>query len=197
MKRSDLEEKIYYDDSFTKVTASFIAGYKKIILPIPRVTDIIVTHKSYSMYVCFLVCLLLLLMLVSAPFLPSIIGLDIPMDYIFYFFIPVFGTCCIWFRFIYENYVELYIVLDDKKKYLLRVITLGKRTIIYDIADAIRSALSDYRARTEEEAARDTDSLKLRRLRSMMMQSEVDMTPELRKLVETKPKTRKISSRPA
>lgn len=91
MKRSDLEEKVYYDDSFTKVTASFVAGYKKIILPISRVTDIIVTHKSYSMYVCFLICLLLLLMLITAPFLTSLIGFDIPMDYIFYFFIPVFG----------------------------------------------------------------------------------------------------------
>ena len=184
MKRSDLEEKIYYDDSFTKVTASFIAGYKKIILPIPRVTDIIVTHKSYSMYVCFLVCLLLLLMLVSAPFLPSIIGLDIPMDYIFYFFIPVFGTCCIWFRFIYENYVELYIVLDDKKKYLLRVITLGKRTIIYDIADAIRASVGDCRARSQASAMQDTDSMKLRRLRDMLIQSNLDMTQELKDILQ-------------
>ena len=184
MNRSDLEEKVYYDDSFTKVTASFVAGYKKIILPVPRIADIIVTHKSYSMYICFVTCLLLLLVLFSAPFLPSLTGFDIPLDYIFYCFIPLFGGCCIWFRFIYENYVELYIVLDDRKKYLLRVITLGKRTIIYDIADAVRAAVGDFRARSRAEAMQDTDSMKLRRLRDMLIQSNLDMTQELKEILQ-------------
>ena len=57
MKKSDLDEKVYYDDSTTKVTASFIAGYKKIILPIDRVTDVIISHKSYSMYLCIGGCI--------------------------------------------------------------------------------------------------------------------------------------------
>ena len=194
MKKQDAEERVYYDDLETKVTASFVAGHKKIILPVERITDVIVTHKAYSMYLCFTICLCVILIFCLAPFLPAFLGVSVPIDKIWFFFVPVFGAGCIWFRFIYEHYVELYIRLDDGKNYLLRVITLGKRTVIYDIADAIRSALSDYRGRTEEEAARDTDSLKLRRLRSMMIQSELEMTPELRKLVETKPKLPKNSS---
>lgn len=184
MKKSDLEEKVYYDDSFTKVTASFIAGYKKIILPIPRVTDIIVSHKSYSMYICFILCLLQLIILITAPFLPVLVGLSVPMDCIFWFFIPVFGSCCIWFRFIYENYVELYIMLDDRKKYLIRVITLGKRTIIYDIADAVRAAVGDYHVRSQADQMHDTDSMKLRRLRNMLIESNLDMTEELKELLQ-------------
>ena len=194
MKKQDAEERVYYDDMETKVTASFVAGHKKIILPVERITDVIVTHKAFSMYLCFTLCLCVILVFCLAPFLPPVFGFTLPIDKVWFFFVPVFGAGCIWFRFIYENYVELYIRLDDGKNYLLRVITLGKRTVLYDIADAIRSALSDYRSRSEEEAARETDSLKLRRLRSMVIQSEVEMTPELQKLVETKPKIRKKPS---
>ncbi|MBR2435769.1 MAG: hypothetical protein IKB22_09895, partial [Lentisphaeria bacterium] len=102
-------------------------------------------------------------------------------------FTPIFGACCIWFRFIYENYVELYIKLDDEKKYLLRVITLGKRTILYDVADAVRAAVADRKARTAEDAMLDTDSLKIRRLKNMLIQSNLDMTPEIMELLEKKP----------
>ena len=187
IQKQDTEERVYYDDMETKVTASFVAGHRKIILPMERITDVIVTHKAYSMYLCFTLCLCAILAFCLAPFLPSLLGVSIPIDRIWFFFVPVFCAGCIWFRFIYEHYVELYIRLDDGKNYLLRVITLGRRTILYDIADAIRSALSDYRSRSREEAERDTDSLKLRRLRSMMMQSELDMTPELQQLLKIKP----------
>lgn len=187
MKKSDLDEKVYYDDSTTKVTASFIAGYKKIILPIDRVTDVIISHKSYSMYLCFVVCVLLIILLFTAPFLPTMLNVDLSSSVIWYAFTPIFGACCIWFRFIYENYVELYIKLDDEKKYLLRVITLGKRTILYDVADAVRAAVADRKARTAEDAMLDTDSLKIRRLKNMLIQSNLDMTPEIMELLEKKP----------
>ena len=189
IQKQDAEERVYYDDMETKVTASFVAGHKKIILPVERISDVIVTHKAFSMYICFTLCLCVILIFCMAPFLPALFGFSLPIDKIWFYFIPVFCAGCIWFRFIYEHYVELYVRLDDGKDYLLRVITLGRRTILYDIADAIRSALSDYRARSEEEASRDTDSLKLRRLRSMLMQSELDMTPELQQLLKTKPQS--------
>ena len=187
MQKQDTEERVYYDDMETKVTASFVTGHKKIILPVERITDVIVTHKAYSMYICFMLCLCAILAFCLAPFLPSLLGINISIDRIWFYFIPVFCAGCIWFRFIYEHYVELYVRLDYRKNYLLRVITLGKRTVLYDIADAIRSALSDYRSRTEEEAARETETLKLRRLRTMMSQSELEMTPELQQLLKIKP----------
>ena len=187
MQKQDAEERVYYDDMETKVTASFVAGHKKIIFPVERITDVIVTHKAYSMYICFTLCLCIILAFCLAPFLPSLFNVDISVDRMWFYFIPAFCAGCIWFRFIYEHYVELYVTLDDGKNYLLRVITLGRRTILYDIADAIRSARSDYRSRTEEEAARITDTLKLRRLRAMMMQSELEMTPELQQLLKIKP----------
>ena len=84
---------------------------------------------------------------------------------------------------IYENYVELYIQLDDDKKYLLRVITLGKRTIIYDIADAIHAALADHRAKDKMESSlHDTHTKRLRKLNNMLIESNLDKTPELMEL---------------
>ena len=186
MQKQDTEERVYYDDMETKVTASFVTGHKKIILPVERITDVIVTHKAYSMYFCFTLCLCVILAFCLSPFLPSFFGISISIERIWFYFIPVFCAGCIWFRFIYEHYVELYVRLDDRKSYLLRVITLGRRTILYDIADAIRSALSDYHSRTEEEAARETETLKLRRLRTTMIQSELEMTPELQQLLKIK-----------
>lgn len=179
MNMNELDEKIYYDDSVTKVTASFVADYRKVIFPVERIKDVIVTHKSYSMYMAFLCCIFLILMLFLAPLIPPIGKFEISTEMVWYLFIPLFGTCCIWFRFIYENYVELYVVLDDDSKKLLRIITLGKRTIIYDIAEAIQSARQDRLQRSREEKLLDTDSLKLRRLRNMAMETSQDLTPEL------------------
>ncbi|MBR2425145.1 MAG: hypothetical protein IKB16_00225 [Lentisphaeria bacterium] len=180
MNGHDLEEKVYFDDSKTKVTASFIASYKQIILPIERVKDVIVTHKTYRMYICFLTCLLLILALFGAPFIPVPENFNLPNGLIWYLFTPLFGGCCIWFRFIYENYVELHIQLDDDRKYQLRVITLGKRTIIYDIADAIHEAVGDYHAKSKlENKFQETHSRRLRKLNNMLIESNLDKTPEL------------------
>ena len=183
MKYHDLTDKVYYDDAKTKVTSSFIASYKEIILPIERVKEVIVDHKTYRMYLCFFTCLLLLLALFFAPLIPVPCNFELPSGLIWYLFTPLFGGCCIWFRFIYENYVELYIQLDDDKKYLLRVITLGKRTIIYDIADAIHAALADHRAKDKMESSlHDTHTKRLRKLNNMLIESNLDKTPELMEL---------------
>ncbi len=187
----DVEERVYYDDSKTKVTASFVAGYKQIILPIERITDVIVTHKSFSMYFCFIVCVLLLTALVVAPFSGTFLPFEIQTEYVWYYFMPVFGVFCIWFRFIYENYVELHVELNDGKRHLLRVITLGKRTVVYDIADAIRAAMGDYHSRSEAELMQDTDSMKIRRLRNMLIQSNLDMTPEIMSILNADPEMQK------
>ena len=185
MKYHDLTEKVYYDDSKTKVTASFIASYKEIILPIERVKEVIVDHKTYRMYACFLSCLALILALFFAPLIPVPVGLNLPNGLIWYLFTPLFGGCCIWFRFISEHYVELHILLDDDKKYLVRVITLGKRTIIYDIADAIRGAIADYHAKSKDEnCLRDTHSTRLRRINNMLIESNLDKTPELMEILK-------------
>lgn len=184
MKNHELTDKIYYDDSKTKITASFIASYKEIILPIERVKDVIVTHKTYRMYICFLVCLGLIFSLIFAPFIPIPEKINLPNGLIWYLFTPLFGACCIWFRFIYEHYVELYIQLDDDKEYLLRVITLGKRTIIYDIADAVRAALADHKAKCKAESSfQESHTSRLRRINNMLIESNLDKTPELMEIL--------------
>lgn len=185
MNKHELTEKVYYDDSKTKVTASFIASYKEIILPIERVTDVIVTHKTYRMYICFLACVGLILALFFAPLLPLPEDIELPGGMIWYLFTPLFGGCCIWFRFIYEHYVELYIQLDDDKKYLLRVITLGKRTILYDIADAVREALADHKVKCEAESNfQESHTNRLRRINNMLIESNLDKTPELMEILK-------------
>lgn len=185
MKYHDLTDKIYYDDAKTKVTSSFIASYKEIILPIERVKEVIVDHKTYRMYLCFFTCLLLLLALFFAPLIPVPCNFELPSGLIWYLFTPLFGGCCIWFRFIYENYVELHIQLDDDKKYLVRVITLGKRTIVYDIADAIREAIADHKAKADaEKDLRDTHTSRLRRINNMLIESNLDKTPELMEILK-------------
>ena len=80
MKKQDAEERVYYDDLETKVTASFVAGHKKIILPVERIDDVIVTHKAYSMYLCFTLCLCVILIFCLAPFLPAVCGISIRMS---------------------------------------------------------------------------------------------------------------------
>ncbi len=185
MKYHDLTDKVYYDDAKTKVTSSFIASYKEIILPIERVKEVIVDHKTYRMYLCFFTCLLLLLALFFAPLIPVPCNFELPSGLIWYLFTPLFGGCCIWFRFIYENYVELHIQLDDDKKYLVRVITLGKRTIVYDIADAIREAIADHKAKADaENDLRDTHTSRLRRINNMLIESNLDKTPELMEILK-------------
>ena len=184
MKYPDLTDKVYYDDSKTKVTSSFIASYKEIILPVERVKEVIVDHKTYRMYLCFLACVALILALFFAPLIPVPVDFDLPNGLIWYLFTPLFGGCCIWFRFIYEHYVELHILLDDDKKYPVRVISLGKRTIIYDIADAVRAAIADYNAKSNaENSLRDTHTARLRRINNMLIESNLDKTPELMEIL--------------